>query len=210
MTSPQNTGSIANLGECSRFSPCNLEASLVESFQSETYSEQSPLGDIGTCNMKESMQSSNMEKVEYTQEALHTTANVNLLGKAIEEGNMHITEGKVIGLFYNSDVHDDAILNGRSEVDTRCLDISIRTITNDDGKTNVTIEQFTDELQSSTFEDSDGTPVQFLPNDALSEVKTDFNVHEMVVSGTVNCFILKFIYNDASSKFSLDFQVINL
>lgn len=68
-------------------------------------------------------------------------------------------------------------------------------------KTKATIEQFTDEFQSSTFEDSDGTPVQFLSNDALSEVKKDFNVHEMVVSGTVNCFILKFIYNDSSSKF---------
>ncbi|WVZ14509.1 hypothetical protein V8G54_012075 [Vigna mungo] len=113
LKSPQNTGSIANPGECSRFSPHNLEASLVESFQFETYSESSPLGDIGTCDMKESMQSYKIQKVEY--------------------------------------------------------------------KPNATIEQFTDELQSSTFEDSDGTPVQFLSNDALSEVKTDFN--EMVVSG---------------------------
>lgn len=133
LKSPQNTGSIANPGECSRFSPHNLEASLVESFQFETYSDPSPLGDIGTCNLKESMQRYKIEKVEY--------------------------------------------------------------------KTKATIEQFTDELQSSTFEDSDGTPVQFLSNDALSEVKKDFNVHEMVVSGTVNCFILKFIYNDSSSKF---------
>ncbi|XP_017437654.2 uncharacterized protein LOC108343779 [Vigna angularis] len=117
LKSPQNTGSIANPGECSRFSPHNLEASLVESFQFETYSDPSPLGDIGSCNMKESMQSYKIEKVE--------------------------------------------------------------------NKTNATIEQFTDELQSSTFEDSDGTPVQFLSNDALSEVKTDFNVHEMVVAGIV-------------------------
>ncbi|XP_047181794.1 uncharacterized protein LOC124848195 [Vigna umbellata] len=117
LKSPQNTGSIANPGECSRFSPHNLEASLVESFQFETYSDLRPLGDIGSCNMKESMQSYEIEKVEY--------------------------------------------------------------------KTNATIEQFTDELQSSTFEDSDGTPVQFLSNDALSEVKTDFNVHEMVVAGIV-------------------------
>ncbi|XP_022642380.1 uncharacterized protein LOC106775522 isoform X2 [Vigna radiata var. radiata] len=117
LKSPQNTGPIANPGECSRFSPHNLEASLVESFQFETYSDPSPLGDIGTCNLKESMQSYKIEKVEY--------------------------------------------------------------------KTKATIEQFTDELQSSTFEDSDGTPVQFVSNDALSEVKTDFNVHEMVVSGIV-------------------------
>ena len=154
MKSPQNTGSI------------------------ETYVDPSTLGDVEACNMKESMQSYKMEKVEYSQEALLT-----------EECNMRIEEGEVIGLFDNSDVHDDAGVNGRSEVDTRCLDISLSTINNDDEKTNVTIEQFTNELQSSTFEDSDGTPIHFLSNDALSEVKTDFNIHEIVVSGKVNCLI---------------------
>ncbi|TKY46040.1 hypothetical protein E2542_SST28073 [Spatholobus suberectus] len=174
------------------------------------------------------MQSDKEEKVEYSQEALHTAANVNLL---------HLEQGEVTWLFDNSDVLDDAggyggkddtsspqdsnridlnLLqvsheefgnplveevhklddyvcvceaavyndrNGRTEVNTRCLDNSIGAI-NNDGKTNVTVEQFIDEVHSSTFEDSDGTPVQFLPNDALSEVKNDINIHEMVFSDT--------------------------
>ncbi|ESW23987.1 hypothetical protein PHAVU_004G092800 [Phaseolus vulgaris] len=204
LKSPQNTGSVANPGEFSGFSPNILEASVVERFQSETYFDPSTIGDVGTCNTKESMQSYKMEKVEYSQEALHTTANVNLLHRSMEEGNMHIEQGEVIGLFDNSDVHDDTGVNGRSEVDTRCLDISIRTINNDDGKTNVTIEQFTNELQSSTFEDSDGTPVQFLSNDALSEVKTDFNSHEIVVSGIVTKNVMSEAKFVSSRKISLN------
>ncbi|CAJ1953156.1 unnamed protein product [Sphenostylis stenocarpa] len=184
LKSPQKMGSIADPVECIGFSPYNLEASVVESFQSETYFYPSTLGDVGTCNMKESMQSYKMEKAEYSQEALHTSANVNLLLKSMEECNMHTEQGEVIGLFDDSNVQDDDAINGRSEIDTRCLDMSIRAI-NKDGKTNLTVEQFTDELQSSTFEDSDGTPVQFLSNDALSEVKSDFNIHELVVSGIV-------------------------
>jgi len=96
---------------------------VVDSFQSKTYFDLNTLGDVEACNMKESMQSYKMEKVEYSQEALLT-----------EECNMHIEDGEVIGLFDNSDVHDDAGVNGRSEGDTRCLEISIRTINNDDGK----------------------------------------------------------------------------
>ncbi|KAG4401862.1 hypothetical protein GLYMA_02G080700v4 [Glycine max] len=44
------------------------------------------------------------------------------------------------------------------------------------------VEHFIDEFHSSTFKDSYGTPVQFLTNDALNEVKSDLNIHEMIAS----------------------------
>ncbi|RDX88453.1 hypothetical protein CR513_29954, partial [Mucuna pruriens] len=230
LKSPQKIGPIAD-PEVN-----NLEASAIKAFQAGTYFDPSTLGDVvGTCNVKESMESDKMEIVEYSQEVLHTKNHVNLLQRSMEECNIHIVQGEVTGLFDN-DVHDDAcvnggddtnspkrsnradlnllqvslkefgnplvegvhkldeyicvhdalynVSNGRSEVDTRCLDRSIGPI-NNDGKTNVTVEHFIDEVHSSTFEDSDGTPVQFLPNDSLNEVKSDLNIHEMVVSGIV-------------------------
>lgn len=111
---PQKTGLIADPGECIGFSPNNLEASAVKSFQAETYFLPSALEDVeGTCNMKERTQSVKMEEVEH----------------------------------------------------------------------------FIDEFHSSTFKDSYGTPVQFLTNDALNEVKSDLNIHEMIASGIVNFFL---------------------
>ncbi|XP_020236313.1 uncharacterized protein LOC109815905 isoform X2 [Cajanus cajan] len=220
LKSPEKPGSIADPGECFGFSPKNLEVSVIEGFQAETYFNSSTLGDIGTCNMKASIQSDKMEKVEYSKE------DANLLHRSMEECNVHIEQGEVTGLFNNSDVHDvgengqdddanspqgsthhkefgnplvegvhklddytcvyDAVYdvsNGRSKVDTRCLDSSNGPI-NNDGKTNESVEHFIDEFHSSTFKNSDGTPVDFLQNDASREVKSDLKIHEMVASDT--------------------------
>ncbi|KAL2334935.1 hypothetical protein Fmac_016148 [Flemingia macrophylla] len=228
LKSPEKTGSVADPGECFEF----------KGFQAETYFDSSALGDVGTCNMNENMQKDKMEKVEYSQGALQTKEDVNLLDRSMEcNMNIHLEQGEVTGLFNNSDVHDDVdengreddantpqgsnktdlnlllvsheefgntsvkgvkklddyvyahngvynVSNGRSKGDTGCLDSSIGPI-NNDGKTNASVEHFIDEFHSSTFKNSDGTPVHFMPNDVLREVKSDLNINEMVASGIV-------------------------
>nr|KYP45968.1 hypothetical protein KK1_032465 [Cajanus cajan] len=104
LKSPEKPGSIADPGECFGFSPKNLEVSVIEGFQAETYFNSSTLGDIGTCNMKASIQSDKMEKVEYiddNQQVIHATSGVMVLNSedlvqvaSVEAGD-HLLEGEV-------------------------------------------------------------------------------------------------------------------
>ncbi|XP_058779076.1 uncharacterized protein LOC131653055 [Vicia villosa] len=71
-----------------------------------------------------------------------------------------------------------------SQAATTCLDASPCAKSTDDN-TNVNVENTLDEVHSSSFGDSDGTPVQFLKTNPLSEVDTsDLDADKMVVTGT--------------------------
>ncbi|KAK7315273.1 hypothetical protein VNO77_33811 [Canavalia gladiata] len=105
----------------------------------------------------------------------------NLLLVSHKEFSSPLVEGEV----HKSDdyiyVHDAFDNAGNERSDTMCLDTSIVAMDTDE-KTNVT--NIIDEVHSSAFNDSDGTPVQCLPTDALSEMKFgDPNIPKMVVSG---------------------------
>lgn len=114
---------------------------------------------------------------------------VNFLHVSPKESGGGLVEGEVQRLDDNVCVHGD-VCNDRntyvSEAASMCLDASIGA----KGKTNITVED------SSSFEDSDETPVQFLPTYPLTEVKTsDLDVHKMVVPGKLIDFLFKLDLN---------------
>lgn len=58
-------------------------------------------------------------------------------------------------------------------------------VKNTDENTDVAFEDILHEVLLSNFEDSDGTPAQFLPTEVRT---TDLDVQEMVVTGILICF----------------------
>ena len=107
---------------------------------------------------------------------------VNVLHVSPEEsGYPLVVEGEV----HHGGVY--SFQNSGSEVDTMCfVDTSIA-VKEDDRKTNVPMEHFPDEVHSSNFKHSDIVPDQFLTTNPQTEAKSsDLNIHQLVVSGTVN------------------------
>lgn len=65
-------------------------------------------------------------------------------------------------------------------------------VKNTDENTDVAFEDILHEVLLSNFEDSDGTPAQFLPTEVTT---TDLDVQEMVVTGILICFTKLFMVN---------------
>jgi len=77
---------------------------------------------------------------------------------------------------------------GTATTNAMCLDASTGEKITDENS-NATVEDILDKVHSSSFEDSNGTPVQVLPTDPSNEVETsELDVHEMVVTGILICF----------------------
>lgn len=113
---------------------------------------------------------------------------VNPVHVSPEEFGYPLVEGEVQESDVTNCVHETVYNSGNigSEVDTMyLLDTSIEN--NDtDKKTNVTMENFPDEVNSCSFIYSGGTPDRVLTTYPLSEMKSsDLNIHQMVGSGIV-------------------------
>jgi len=68
-----------------------------------------------------------------------------------------------------------------------CLDAST-CVENTDENADVAVQDTLDEVHSSSFENSDGTPVQVLPTDPIEVETSDLDVHELVFTGILICF----------------------
>jgi hypothetical protein len=101
--------------------------------------------------------------------------NVNSLNVSPKESN-----GRSIEQVQNLD-DNNCVMDESAAI---CLDASTGV-----ENTDVAVQDTLDEVHSSSFEDSDGTPVQVLPTDPSNEVETsDLDVHELVTTGIFICF----------------------